>query len=73
MITITNLLVAVGVLIVALIIDLIFGDPSPILPRKNPVQTSPNGFDGTVHSKNQTLLQGPKPKNRKNQRRSPWA
>ena len=62
MITITNLLVAVGVLIVALIIDLIFGDPSPIYPEKIQYKLHPTVWMGQFIQKIKPFYKDPNPK-----------
>ena len=62
MITLTNLLVAVGVLIVALIIDLIFGDPSPIYPEKIQYKLHPTVLMGEFTQKIKPFFKNPNPK-----------
>jgi adenosylcobinamide-phosphate synthase len=62
MITLTNLLVAVGVLIVALIIDLIFGDPSPIYPEKIQYKLHPTVLIGEFTQKIKPFFKNPNPK-----------
>lgn len=62
MITLTNFLVAVGVLIVALIIDLIFGDPSPIYPEKIQYKFHPTVLMGEFTQKIKPFFKNPNPK-----------
>jgi len=62
MITITNLLVAVGVLIVALVLDLIFGDPSPIYPEKIQYKLHPTVWMGQFTQKIKPYFKNPNPK-----------
>jgi len=62
MITITNLLVAIGVLIVALVLDLIFGDPSPIYPEKIQYKLHPTVWMGQFTQKIKPYFKNPNPK-----------
>jgi len=62
MITITNLLVAIGVLIVALVIDLIFGDPSPIYPEKIQYKLHPTVLMGKFTQKIKPFFKNHNPK-----------
>ena len=62
MITITNLLVAVGILIVALVLDLIFGDPSPIYPEKIQYKLHPTVLMGEFTQKIKRFFKNPNPK-----------
>ena len=59
MITITNLIIAISILVIALVLDLIFGDPSPNYPRRIQFRLHPTVWMGKLtkilkpHFKNQ--------------------
>jgi len=62
MITITNLLVAVSVLVLALVIDLIFGDPSPNYPRRLQFRLHPTVWMGKLTTVLEPHFKNPNPK-----------
>jgi adenosylcobinamide-phosphate synthase len=65
MITITNLLIAVSVLVLALVLDLIFGDPSPNYPWRIQFKLHPTVWMGKLTTVLEPHFKNPKPKREK--------
>ncbi|HDQ06290.1 MAG TPA: hypothetical protein ENN36_06190, partial [Candidatus Bathyarchaeota archaeon] len=62
MITITNLLIAVSILVLALLLDLIFGDPSPNYPQKLRFKLHPTVWMGKLTTVLEPHFKNPNPK-----------
>jgi len=62
MIAITSLLIAVSVLVLALVIDLIFGDPSPNHPRRMQFRLHPTVWMGKFTKALESHFKNPNPK-----------
>ena len=62
MITITNLLIAVSVLVLALVLDLIFGDPSPNYPWRIQFKLHPTVLMGKFTKILEPHFKNPNPK-----------
>lgn len=62
MITITNLLITVSILIMALILDLILGDPSPNYPQRIQFKLHPTVWMGQLTKKLKPFFKNPNPK-----------
>ena len=65
MILITSLLVAVSVLVLALVLDLIFGDPSPNYPERIQFRLHPTVWMGKFTSALKPYFKSPNPKTEK--------
>jgi len=65
MILITSLLVAVSVLVLALVLDLIFGDPSPNYPERIQFKLHPTVWMGKFTSALKPYFKNPNPKTEK--------
>jgi adenosylcobinamide-phosphate synthase len=65
MILITSLLVAVSVLVLALVLDLIFGDPSPNYPERLQFKLHPTVWMGKLTSALKPHFKNPNPKTEK--------
>jgi len=62
MIAITSLLIAVSVLVLALVLDLIFGDPSPNYPRRIQFKLHPTVWMGKLTTVLEPHFKNPNPK-----------
>ena len=62
MIVIMSLLVAVSVLLIALVLDLIFGDPSPNYPERIQFRLHPTVWMGKFTNVLKPIFKNPNPK-----------
>ena len=62
---ITNLLIALSILVFALVLDLNFGDPSPNYPKRIQYRLHPTVWMGKLTQKLKPIFKNPNPKNEK--------